>query len=123
MSVLRSEFKEIASKFTTECFSLSETKAIPERGGVYIFFNDNEVWKIGKSNTNALRRALEHIRDDTGSQEGKGMAKFKDSSEMKLLLISINDPNDTHWVLALENYLERHFSSKGNLVIKSRRNG
>lgn len=123
LGVFKREFGSLSSAFTTKCFALNEQQVPDEKGGVYVFFRGNEVWKIGKSNTNALKRAMQHLADNTGSEKGKGMAQFKSSVEMKLLLFLINDANDVHWVLALEAFLEGYFRMKGNLQIESGRIG
>ena len=83
------------------------------RPGVYVHHSRGEVVKVGRSFTNARKRALEHIRDDTGGR----MANLGSHDSDRLILFTIDDA--LHWVSALEVYLEL----KSDPAIKSRRLG
>ena len=85
------------------------------RPGVYIWTDgDKKVIKVGRNLTNSRKRALEHIRDNTGGT----MSGLKDDPNTLLILITV-EPEDRHWAAALEIYLEQ----KLNPSIKSKREG
>jgi hypothetical protein len=77
--------------------------------GVYAFYRGDEIWKIGKSNTDAYVRSQQHFRDDTGSIAGNGMKQYAQDASMAYLLFVLPDENDIHWAYALEYFLETHF--------------
>ena len=72
------------------------------RAGVYIFYKDGEVLKVGKSLSNARRRALEDFRDNTG----KIMKNLDGDSGLHLLLFTVDKRENEHWVIALEDFFE-----------------
>ena len=76
--------------------------------GVYIFWDAEGVIKVGRHFTNARKRALEHIRDDTGKQ----MKVLENDPNTNLLLFVVKDPGKLHWVAALEVFLEKTFREK-----------
>jgi hypothetical protein len=88
--------------------------------GVYVFIDeDGRYLKVGKSHTNASKRALEHCRDNTTSKDGKiRMADHHDSDKTHMLVFALQDESK-HWVLALEYFLEKKFEPR----IPSVRNG
>ena len=73
-----------------------------DRAGVYIFYRDGKVLKIGKSLSNARMRALEHFRDDTG----KIMKELDGDSELHLLLFTVDKRENEPWVIVLEDLFE-----------------
>jgi len=77
--------------------------------GVYVFIHEEYgCLKVGKSNSNASKRALEHLRDDTHSKdEAIHMAQLRQSDKTYMLVFALQKPECVHWVLALEYYLEK----------------
>ena len=73
--------------------------------GVYIFWKGNEIWKVGRHLTNARKRSLEHIRDNTQYLEYK-MADLKLNPEAMVTYINVINPLDGFWIAALEIYME-----------------
>lgn len=112
------EFWSVAGKFDTiflhgnEAWESQDLRVA--RPGVYIWWKDGQVLKVGRNLTNARKRALEHVRDDTG----RSMAILKDDPKVQLILFTVH-PKDYHWVAAVEIYLENELSPK----IKSKRQG
>jgi hypothetical protein len=84
------------------------------RPGVYVHWHDGRVFKVGRSLTNARKRALEHFPADTGGQ----LAELGLDSESRLILFTV-DPQDQHWAAALEVYLEEKLEP----VVPSKRKG
>ena len=72
------------------------------RAGVYIFYKDGEVLKVGKSLSNARKRALEHFRD----KPGKIMKDTDGDSELRLLLFTVDKRENEHWIIVLEDFFE-----------------
>ena len=113
----RKEFGSLADRFAV--FTLTYYDAaqsadpLVARPGVYVHHSRGEVVKVGRSFSNARKRALEHIQDDTGGR----MANLGSHSSDRLILFTVDD--ELHWVSALEVYLER----EANPSIKSRRLG
>ena len=89
--------------------------------GVYVFIHEEyECLKVGKNHLNASKRALEHCRDNTSSQDGSiQMAEHINSDKTYMLVFALQEPESLHWVLALEHYLEKTLHPK----ILSVRNG
>lgn len=111
------EFSNLSKKFDVDDCVLSDKAklvSVPKRAGVYVFWKENKVIKVGRHLTNARTRALQHIRDNT---DGK-MEKYYGDSSCHLLLYTIKDTErDRHWVKALEYYFERNL----NPLIPSKR--
>jgi hypothetical protein len=113
------EFSHCADKF--ELFKLSYSN-LGNNGkyhfpGVYIFLDNGKPIKVGKHNINSLKRAKEHIRDDTAGK----MKQLGDNPSLELILINLKNENSgLHWVYALEIYFERLLRTH-DLIIKSAR--
>lgn len=119
------EFSSVKERFDLHEFSMTSNPNNNEhcKPGVYVFFKEERVWKVGKSNENARKRALEHFRDDTGSAIGKGMKQFENDPNMILLLFLVKNQKDVHWVFALEAFFEQTFRDRKVLEICSFRIG
>lgn len=108
------EYSFICDRFTLNNISIykAESDTSPEliRPGVYIFWNQvRGVIKVGKSQTNSLKRALNHIQDGTKTKDKSfDMKALKGDSNTFLTLINIKDKKDMHWILGLEYYLEEY---------------
>src|ERR1035437_7571605 len=119
------EFGSIAELFmpivvrmdSRECEEFQATKS----PGVYVYiYEDGSCLKVGKSHLNASKRALEHCRDNTSSDDGAiQMKNLRESDKAYMLVFALQQPKSLHWVLALEYYLEKNQM----LQIPSKRNG
>ena len=112
------EFGPVLYKFDFVALNLDSAVALNTRRvwnpGVYVWMAGPEIIKVGRSLSNARKRALEHLQDNTGGT----MAGLKDNPNSLLVLITV-EPEDRHWAAALEIYLEE----KLNPSIKSQREG
>lgn len=76
------------------------------RPGVYVYWHpEHGVIKVGKSQSNSKKRALEHIRDNTHNSN-ISMNTLPNKKETILLLFNINNNSDLHWLLSLEAFME-----------------
>ncbi|MBX2889699.1 MAG: hypothetical protein KF734_02110 [Saprospiraceae bacterium] len=108
----RVEFHPHDSKFVVFDLTVEEAqKANSEyiwKPGVYVWFAQNEVVKVGRSFSNTRKRALEHI-----NYGGKGTAhgywsiqELAKSPGTKILFFNLKDEKDKHWAAALEIFFE-----------------
>ncbi|MFC1580074.1 hypothetical protein ACFL4N_04110 [Thermodesulfobacteriota bacterium] len=109
----KTEFGPIADKFHFYNFDLMDQKNYQGdfiwKPGVYVFWSPEcSVIKVGRHLTNALKRALEHIRDDTGGE----MRSLETDPSARLLLFNVKDTKDKHWVAALEIFFELNLKPK-----------
>jgi hypothetical protein len=122
--LFESEFAPVSHKFVFISSAIKEAYDSQQDGianpGVYIFWKDNEIVKVGRHLTNSRKRALQHIRDNTRNEkiEMKDLPSL-DPSETGILFINCKDSQDYHWVAALEIFLEVNLDP----VIKSGRVG
>ncbi len=87
--------------------------------GVYVFWRNKEIIKVGRHFVNSRKRAIQHVTDNTKNEVFQ-MASLKNSTaDCGIILINCKDPKDSHWVAAIEIYMERELNS----VIKSKRTG
>jgi len=117
------EFSALKSKFNV--FELNIDSALHSgieeinRPGIYVYWHPRHgVIKVGKSQSNSKKRALEHIRDNTHNSK-ISMSSLPDEEETVLLLFNIKDKSDLHWLLSLEAFMEWNTSP----VIKAGRIG
>ena len=100
------EFGPIYEQFRVINLTLDEALVADEEfiwhPGAYVFWNSAEVIKVGRHFTNARKRALEHIRVDTGGR----MKALDADPNTNLLLLVVKNPDKLHWVAALEVFLE-----------------
>ena len=108
------EFSTLKLKFNL--FELSIDNAQKNRDkevnnpGVYVYWHPaHGVIKVGKSQSNSKKRALEHIGDNTHNSE-INMNMLPEDKETKILLFNINNDSDLHWILSLEAFMEWHTS-------------
>jgi len=114
------EFSAHRNKFEIYDFPLAEAENSEEqhiwKPGVYVFWHPiRGVIKVGRHLTNSMKRAFEHIRDNTGEV----MTALKGDEGTRLLLFNVKESKDKHWVAALEVYFEERLSPE----IKSGRMG
>ena len=105
------EFEPHKEKFNIYELTLKNAKESKDeklcRPGVYVFWHPNRnVIKVGRHIVNSRKRALEHIRDNTG----KKMNGLDDDTRIVLFNLnrnSVSQPyEDLHWVFALEVFFE-----------------
>ena len=103
------EFNSISDKFEIIEENVrnlpNSKKEFIHNPGVYVFFNNNGIIKVGRHLKNSRKRAYEHIIANTknNSIEMKNLPDFPDS---KVLLLNVKNKNDIHWVAAVEIFLE-----------------
>jgi len=123
---VRREFTDKAELFTPilvrmdalDCPEFERTKS----PGVYLFIReDGDCLKVGKSQSNASKRALQHCGNDNTSSTDKviQMAHLRQSDKTYMLVFALQNKGCMHWVLALEHFLE----NTQNPRIRSIRNG
>lgn len=118
--VFDGEFSVIRKLFCVIELSVREAKDSKEgciwHPGVYVWHHpDKGVLKVGRHFTNARKRALEHIRDNTGGV----MGKYGNDQKTQLILFNVKDPANYHWVAAVEVFLEKEL----NPYVPSKRQG
>ncbi len=126
--LVENEFGDKAKHFAAREFSMNALEGAEyertKTGGVYVFVHEKfGVVKVGKSQSNASKRAREHVRDNTQTKSGVKpqiqMHDFLSDPNCKLVVLNVDDSRNMHWVLALEHFLEH----KLNPCIRSVRNG
>jgi hypothetical protein len=86
--------------------------------GVYLFLGNGFVYRVGVSMINGRARVMEHL-DACTSTDNCGIWDINNFDDKSILLFTIKNKNDRHWLLALEAYLEEKFTP----LIRSRRIG
>ena len=112
-------FKPIALRMNALERDESEAAKV---AGVYVFVHDDlGCIKVGKSQSNALKRALQHCGSDNTSSKDKAiqMAALRRCDKTYLLIFALQNPESMHWVVALEHFLEKRLQP----TIRSVRNG
>lgn len=115
--VFFNEFSSVKGKFQIVDLPVKEANKahdLADRPGVYVYWKDNQVIKVGRHMTNARTRSLEHIRDNTGNE----MALLKDDPDCRILFFTVGK-DDYHWIATPEIFLEVKLDPK----IKSGRLG
>ena len=113
------EFSPHLGKFRVYDLSLEEAEASRDehiaKPGVYVWWRPSEVLKVGRNLMNSRKRALEHVRDNTGGI----MAGLREDPSVRLLLFNVTDLADKHWPAALEIFFEERLGP----VVPSKRLG
>lgn len=121
-STFEREFGLIQDKFRFISISVGEARNSTERlltnPGVYIYWKELDIVKVGRSFTNSRKRSLEHIRDNTRNEIIE-MQSLESEEKCGIIYINCLDKEDYHWIAAIEIYLEKRL----NPIIKSRRTG
>lgn len=107
--LFESEFFALTGRFHTIEMSIHAARydgsSEVNAPGVYVFWHPTlGVVKVGKSQSNSKKRALEHLRDNTKKGDVE-MAKLGEDVT-KILLFNIINAKDLHWILSLEAFLE-----------------
>jgi len=122
IELFESEFGSLTSHFKrfdfTECEARKSQEDKVWHPGVYVWYSESQgIIRVGKSFTNSRKRALEHIRDNTGGV----MQRLEERGELRLQLFNLKEFDSTdapklHWVAALEvlfeHQLKIHIPSK-----------
>jgi hypothetical protein len=123
---MRKEFGDKADSFKSIALRMNELNGADfektKFPGVYVLIHEDKRYiKVGKSQSNPLKRALEHFSRSITVPEYTAlqMPELRHCDKMHVLIFLLEKPDSAHWVLALENYLER----KLNPIIHSKRNG
>ncbi len=128
IKVFKTEFEPIIDKF--EIIKVLNGKSFTRKNvseasldfiyypGVYVFYGDNKIWKVGRHLTNSRMRAIQHIDANTGNKAYK-IKQLKEIADAEIILFNVKNMEDNHWVAAVEIFLER----KLNPIIPSKRNG
>jgi hypothetical protein len=108
--LFESEFSALTDRFHTIEMSIHAARydgsSEVNAPGVYVFWHPTlGVVKVGKSQSNSKKRALEHLRDNTKKGDVE-MAKLGEDIATKILLFNIINAKDLHWILSLEAFLE-----------------
>lgn len=123
LSSFKKEFYTIENKFILISLSIKEANEskdeIVAQPGVYIFWFEEKIIKVGRHLTNSRKRALQHIRDNTRNDAFQMNSLDGCNTKCGLILINCINPKDKHWVAAIEIYLEDVLRP----VIKSGRTG
>jgi hypothetical protein len=124
LDIFNKEFSTIKGRFSIIDVSVSDAGNSKIENiwnpGVYVFFHPQRgVIRVGRSFDNARKRALQHIRDNTGGV----MADLLTDPEASLILFSVNNKEDYFWAASLEVYLEKELLKMELLEIPSGRQG
>jgi len=77
--------------------------------GVYLFIGNNSVYRVGVSLTNSRWRVMQHL-DACTSANGYCIWDIDKYEDKSILLINVKEKTDSHWLLALELFLENKFA-------------
>lgn len=110
----KGNFTEDKLKIATH---IHEDKDIIWHPGVYLFYGNKMPYRVGRHLTNARKRTIEHIKDNTG----EAIHELNQYDDSKLLLFNLIDPDDYHFAAALEIFLENKL--KRYLRIPAKREG
>jgi hypothetical protein len=86
--------------------------------GVYVFYANKRVYRIGRHLENSRLRVMQHIKADTGNEEHR-VSDLIRYDDQEILLFNVKTLEDCHWVAALEIFLEDRL----NPLIPSKRRG
>lgn len=113
-------FEHYATKFSIITLPVKEARstnnALVIRPGIYIFWTENNIWKVGKHLINVRKRSLEHIRDNTKSGAYE-MNRLEENPEAKITYLTLNADEDKYWIPSLEMLMEIKLSP----LIRSKR--
>ncbi len=118
--IFAEEFSAVQGKFHVLALPANEVANSSEEfvwhPGVYVWWHpERGPLKVGRHFTNSRKRALEHIKDNTGGV----LKEYGKRPDTILLLFNVRNPNEYHWIAALEVFLE----TKLNPYVRSKRQG
>lgn len=110
ISLFEREFGFVKDRFIVHNIPLHEAqknRELPVNSpGVYIHWRaDLGVIKVGKSQSNSKKRALEHIQANTKNSNFE-MSALETDQDARLILFNILDSTDIHWLLSLEAFMD-----------------
>lgn len=112
INMFEKEFAHLKDRFQIYDLTLDRAKYASTEGvvapGVYVFWKAGKVIKVGRNLANSRKRALQHIRDNTGGL----MEALESDPDAHLLLFNIKNFDDRHWVSALEVFFELRLKPK-----------
>jgi hypothetical protein len=115
ISMFNDEFVGVKDKFN-DVIQLTLDKAEDFRSdasakpGVYVFWKDRRVWKVGRHLVNSRMRATEHV--NVPAEKKYALTQLKNDPDAHLLLFNVkehdvkNGKDFRHWVAALEIFFE-----------------
>jgi hypothetical protein len=128
IEIFKTEFKPIIDKFEIikvlngNLFTRKNVLAANQNfiyyPGVYVFYGDNKVWKVGRHLTNSRMRAMQHIDANTGNKDNR-IKELEKIADAEIILFNVKNIEDNHWVAAVEIFLERKLKP----IIRSKRTG
>ena len=119
------EFAFINRNFQIIPLSISEAYISIEDNvpnpGVYVFWKEDRIIKVGRSFSNSRKRSLQHIRDNTslGDVHMSELPDYAGPCGVVLINSRGEEHENDHWISAIEVYLERQLDP----VIRSKRKG
>ncbi|MCX6153092.1 MAG: hypothetical protein NT007_02905 [Candidatus Kapabacteria bacterium] len=107
INLFNQEFDHVKDKFNIFDFALNDPQVHAKENplampGVYVFWKDNKVLRIGRHLINSRKRAFEHFPDNTGDK----MIEIENDPQAHLLLFNLKKEEDKHWAAALEIFFE-----------------
>ena len=123
INTFKNEFAPVAEKFVVNILVKEQWNSNDDyiwHPGVYVWYHKAEqrVIKVGRHLENARKRALQHINDDTHNDQ-YSIKALAGADQLTLILFSIINPAQYHWVAAVEIFLENTLQP----AIKSKRQG
>lgn len=128
IDIFKTEFQTIVNKFTIikvlngisfNLQNILDAKIeLIYHPGVYVFYGNNKVWKVGRHLDNSRKRATEHIIANTKNNK-HNIKELESIPDAEIILFNIVNKEDYHWVAAVEIFLERELQP----LIPSKRTG
>ena len=122
ITIFKKEFKDISTEFAILRIPLPEIMDNKDdyvyHPGVYVFWYNDKIIRVGKSFSNSRKRASQHITDNTHNEKFS-IAEIANHRDAILILFNIIDQVNVHWVSALEVYFEKNL----NIEIAPQRSG
>jgi hypothetical protein len=111
--IFLAEFSPLKEKFIIYNLSVDDAREPDEtfvwHPSVYVWFHETDgVIRVGRSLDNSRKRALQHIKENTG---GKIIGYSKDV-RTKIILFNVIHTQDYHWAASLEIYFEDKLNPK-----------
>ena len=112
------EGHKLESDFIRKVKKPPENEDIIWHPGVYVFYGNGHVYRVGRHLTNSRMRVLQHINDNTRNNNYQ-INDLKNYKDTEIILFNVINKEDKHWVAAVEIYLEKELEP----LIKSGRTG
>lgn len=121
IALFEAEFAGVRDRFgeiIDLTLDIAEDFRSPEasKPGVYVFWKDHRVWKVGRHLVNSRMRAVEHVNVPTSKNYSLTDLKGKSDAHIFLFNVKEHDPINgrdfRHWVAALEIFFELRLDPK-----------